>query len=101
MRDVGKIAARLAASLLHALLNTLLIMLTGKYFYSAWQRFGRTPILESGEALILVAIPVVVVTIVFWLIPLRHRAAGASVVTAVAIVAAAVGSFFLGTNGAG
>jgi len=98
MRDVTKVALRLGASFLHAVLNAFLMMITGKYFYLAWLRFGRRPILESGEAIILVAIPVMIATVVFWLIPLRRRAAGASVLTAIAIGVAAAGSFFLGTR---
>ena len=101
MRNLGQIAARLGASLLHAVFNAFVIVVTGKYFYSTWERFGRKPILESGEALIVVAIPVMIATILFWLLPFRRRLAGAVVMTAIAIVAAAAGSLFLGTNGAG
>lgn len=83
--------------MLHVLLNTLVVMVSGKYFGSAWERLGRTSTFESGEALLVVAILLAVPTIIFWQLPIRRRVPAAAVVTACAIVASGVGSYFLGS----
>jgi hypothetical protein len=101
MRRLGEIAGRLGMSALHVLLNTFLIMVTGKYFGSAWENLGRRSTLESGEALLFVALLVAVPTIIFWQVPVRRRPAGAAVLTACAIAASGVGSYFLGSYRAG
>jgi hypothetical protein len=100
MHSMGQILMRLAGGIVHAMFNTVIVMVSGKYFYSAWKGVGREAILESGEALLVAAIVISLLTVVFWLVPVRRRAAGAAVITAVAIVAAAAGSLVLGTQGA-
>jgi hypothetical protein len=100
MRSIGQALTRLPAGIVHAALNTAIIATTGKYFLAAWTRLGRGE-LESDEALAFVAIVMSLATIVFWLAPVRRRLAAATVVTALAIVATAVGSFALGTQGPG
>lgn len=99
MRKIEEIAARVGAGVGHALLNALAVMVVGKHF--CWERFGRRDILESGEVLLLVAFVMSVATIVFWMVPMRRRLAGAAVVTASTIVATAIGTLVLGTRAAG
>jgi hypothetical protein len=94
-----RILPRLGAGVGHALLNALVVLVAGKHF--SWERFGRRDILESGEVLLLVAFVMSVVTIVFWIVPVRRRVAGATVVTACAIVATVIGTLVLGTQAAG
>ena len=101
MGRIAQILGRFGIGALHAVLNTFVIMVTGKYFGSAWERLGRQSTFESGEALLLVALLVAVPTIIFWQVPIRRRASGAALVTACAIVASGVGSYFLGSYRAG
>jgi hypothetical protein len=101
MSKVTTILGRFGASILHVLLNTLVIMVSGKYFGAAWERWGRPSTFESGEALVLVAVLVAIPTIVFWQVPIRRRVPAAAVVTACAVVASGVGSYLLGTYKAG
>jgi hypothetical protein len=97
MSKIGGILGRLGASVLHVVLNTLLIMVTGKYFGTAWERMGRSSTFESGEALLVVAIFVAVPTVILWQLPIRRRVPAAAAVTACAIAASGIGSYFLGT----
>ena len=99
MGKVDGVPLRLGAGVAHAFFNAIVVMVAGKYF--SWERFGRRDILESGEVLLLVAFVMSIVTIAFWVMPVRRRLAGATVVTASTIVATAIGTFVLGTQPAG
>ena len=99
MRSSGQILSRVGAGLAHALLNTVAIVVTGTYV--PLERLGRQATLESGEALLLAAIVVVLGTITFWLVPVRRRLVWASIVTVAAVGGGAAGLLLLGSNRAG